>query len=72
MSKDLEFVAVGLPPEVKTRLDAISKEILEMLKAKAKSPEEQLMVVDQVTRTLIKTYNMFIVSPIPEGSIGHT
>lgn len=69
---NLDFFALCMTPEVSQRLTRLTDDTLQLLQDRTQTPEEALIVLDAVRRTIEAAYGITIVAPINDQATGHS
>jgi hypothetical protein len=71
MPKPPDLFAFTLDPEILQRLNQLTTEVLQLLQEHTQGPEEALIVLDAVTRTLAAEFGIVLLAPILDSRVGH-
>lgn len=69
---DDQIIAVIPTPEMATRLEKLSQDILKLIDDRTKNPHEAFIVLDHARRQLELEYGIVLVSPIDCSQVGST
>jgi hypothetical protein len=64
------LIGLHVTPEMQQRLTQLTKDMLQLLQDRAKSPEEAFIVLNAAKRSLEATYGMILMAPIDDQHTG--